>query len=846
MRQLKDYRNKRNFQQTPEPAGADQREPIAGGNLFVVQKHAAQRLHYDFRLEQDGVLKSWALPRGISLRPGEKRLAVQVEDHPLEYGDFEGVIPKKEYGGGTVMVWDRGRWQPATDNAKDDRIDFVLDGQKLHGSWTLARMSGRGNENGKNWLLIRRRSKSNKDKAFNDDESVLSGRSMTQIAKARDRVWSGRKETDAVLPDPAKLEAAHKRPLPADPQPQLASLSRRTPDGVDWVHEIKLDGYRILAQLESGEVRLLTRNGKNWSDRFHTVAKLLEQLPAKQALLDGEIVALAADGTTSFHKLQEALSNGRTEGLVYQVFDLLHLNGYDLTDVALLERKQLLAQLLKTARLDGNTIRFTEHLATDGSAMFQQACRLGLEGIISKRGASRYRSGRSRDWLKVKCIRQEEFVIGGYTDPGGSRSGFGALLLGAYNESKEFIYCGRVGTGFNERELHSLHAVLNDLQQTDSPFAGPVPDARSAHWVQPQQVIEVEFSQWTRDGRLRQPAFRGLREDLDADEIQLPSVQAVSKSAIDSAPARPARRKTRSRTGKMTVAGVKITHPERIVYSEQGVTKLQLARYYEEISHWILPHLASRPLSLLRCPEGSSEECFFQKHPRQTISGSVPRVQIEEKKGVKSYVYVQSAADIVALVQVGVLEFHPWGSCVDDVERPDTLIFDLDPAPGVDWPEVLRIARELRDRLENLGLTAFARITGGKGLHLVVPITPRDEWSAVKAFAHAVSERHARDDRQWITLNMSKSKRRGKIFLDYLRNGRGATAIASYSTRARPGAPVAVPVRWDELGPALHSDRYNVDNLRRRLAALRADPWEGFADARRPVTRQMRLAVGLK
>lgn len=858
MEKLEEYRHKRDFRHTSEPAGED-RSDAAVGHLFVVHKHAASHDHFDLRLEQDGVLRSWALPKGPSLEPGEKRLAIEVEDHPLEYAHFEGVIPKEAYGGGTVMLWDRGQWAASGKHGRD-RIDFELDGEKLQGAWTLTRMTGRNQKDGKQWLLIKRHDDGERQGpavSVDDDRSVASGRSMKQIAADRDEVWTtdadndGKSADTPAPPDPKALKGARKKALPREARPQLATLVREAPDGDDWIHEVKFDGYRVMARLEAGEVRLITRNGKDWTHRFPELAKKLTQLPVDNALIDGEVVSLGHDGISSFRRLQEALSSGRTASLVYQAFDLLYLAERDLNEVTLVERKRALAQLLEAAEFAGGSVRYSDHIDSQGRAFFERACRLGLEGIISKRASSHYHSTRSKQWLKVKCANHEEFVVGGYTDPGGSRSGFGSLLMGAFGDDGRLVYSGRVGTGFNTRLLESLSAKLRDLDALESPFDGPIPGARrSVHWVRPELVIEVEFTERTRDGRLRHPAFRGLREDRNPEEIRMPKDKSQDKGgdkdepASKATPAKDAPTR-RTRAGEAQVLGVRLTHADRVLYPEQGLTKLDLARYYEEIQDWVLPHLTRRPLSLVRCPEGRTNECFFQKHPRVAIPASVPRIDIAEKEGSAEYLYVEKAADLVALVQAGALEIHPWGSRIDDVERPDNIVFDLDPAPDVAWKEILRVAGTLRERLDSLKLSSFVRTTGGKGLHLVVPLEPKADWDEAKAFAKAIAQRHAEDDPKRLTANMSKAKREGRVFIDYLRNGRGATAVASYSVRAREGAPVSVPVRWDELNAALRSDRYTVENLRRRLAALREDPWAGFAAAARPITAEMRKAVGL-
>lgn len=822
---LKEYHRKRDFQRSPEPAGA---VPVSlAGQLYVMHKHAARQEHFDLRIEQDGVLRSWALPKGPSLESGEKRLAVEVEDHPLEYGGFEGTIPKGEYGAGTVMLWDVGHWQ-ADGRNDDEQVDFILTGVKLQGAWTLVRMhdKGAGRRKGKYWLLIKRTDHPRRQ-LHPDDMSVATGRSMTEIAEHRESHFR---------PEPPRVEnipGAHPAAPPAVLPPQLATLVEHAPSGSSWLHEIKFDGYRLMAHIEQGGVRLMTRNGHDWTTRLRTQARQLKGLPVNQAILDGELVALTEGGASSFRALQEALSRKQTAQLIYQIFDLVYLDGHDLSAVPLSERKKALAQLLQAAGCDREgLLRYSDHVQGQGPQFFEQACALGLEGSIAKRANATYRSGRSRQWLKVKCTQHHaEFVVGGYTPPSGARSGFGALLLGTFRNG-QLEYAGRVGTGFSRQQLSELHTLLQQREISRSPFApSPIlPGSRGVHWVRPQLVVQVEFTERTRDGLLRQPSFRGLREDVDPGQ--------VIEGATLEEPLR------RTSTGAVEVAGIPITHAERILYPEQGVTKLTLARYYETVQEWILPYLTRRPLVLLRCPEGR-EACFYQKHLAKSQARSIPRIPIREGRTVRDYIYVRSLADIVNLVQHGVLEFHPWGCQVEDIEHPDLLIFDLDPSPEVPWKELLRTARELRDRLKNIGLTAFPRITGGKGLHLVAPLRPRADWETAKRFAQAVAELHAQDEPHLLTTNMAKAKRHGRIFLDYLRNARGATAIASYSTRARQGAPVAVPLRWDELTPAVRSDHYTVETLRRRIGALKTDPWEGFYDEAVPLSAGLLRAVGL-
>ncbi|HEY0664885.1 MAG TPA: DNA ligase D [Gallionella sp.] len=845
---LNEYRRKRDFRRSPEPvatttpAGA---VPALGGHLYVMHKHAARRLHFDLRMEQAGVLRSWALPRGAPLEHGDKRLAIEVEDHPLEYGTFEGTIPKNEYGGGTVMLWDVGMWQQSGRN-DDQQIDFTLTGTKLRGAWTLVRMHHwdvHGKQ--KQWLLIKR-SDHPQHELHPDDLSVMSGRSMEEIAAGQEAHATEQRPAPPVA---SRLSGVRLAPVPAALPPQLAASVERAPTGDAWLHEIKFDGYRIVAYVASGKVRLMTRNGLDWTSRLRALARRLAMLPVQDAILDGELVALSASGSSSFRDLQETLSRKQTAQLTYQVFDLVHLDGHDLSSVPLLERKQAVAQLLNAAGFEpGSAVRYSDHVRGQGPEFFEQACSLGLEGIVSKRADAPYRSGRSTLWQKVKCAHQNaEFVVGGYTPPAGARSGFGALLLGTYrrdgNDGK-LEYSGRLGTGFSSRQLESLHAQLQREEIAHSPFvpSESLPRLRGVHWVQPRIVVAVEYVERTRDGLLRQPTFLGVREDVAPDEIEW------SAANLEEAPASATRAVRPATSGAVMIAGSELTHPERILYPELGVTKLALARYHETVHEWLLPYLAHRPLVLLRCPDGHREErktCFYQKHLPRTQAGSVPRVSIREEDGTGEYVHVRSLADILALVQHDVLELHAWGCRVEDVEHPDLIVFDLDPAPDVAWAEVLRTACVLRERLGQLGLTAFPRTTGGKGLHLVVPLKPKADWHVVKEFSRTVVELHAKDEPRLFTTNPSLAKRRGRIFLDYLRNARGATAIASYSPRARPRAPVAVPLRWEELSPAVRSDHYTVETLPRRLAALKADPWEGFFEAAVPLDAKRLKAVGV-
>ncbi len=827
---LEKYWAKRDFSQTREPEGKT--KAGSSGTCYVMHMHAASHHHFDLRLEEDGVLRSWALPKGPSLKPGEKRLAVQVEDHPLDYGDFEGVIPEGEYGAGTVMLWDHGEWKPRS-RPRKDRIDFELHGEKLKGHWTLVRIHDKkasGRNKDRNWLLIKR---SEGDPGQPDDRSVVTGRTLAQIAAEE----SPRENENTSFPDSKDLRHAGKKPLPDDLKVQLATLVEAAPKSDEWLHELKFDGYRLLARIDKGKVTLYTRNGKDWTRRFPVIARSLKRLPLSGAILDGEAVIPEADGSTSFRKLQEYLSSKSKKNAatpIFQIFDLLYLEGHDLTKVPLLERKQTLEQMLAAVKHD-DVLRYSDHLQGHGDHFYEQVCEMGLEGMVSKKADSTYRGGRQSSWQKTKCTQQDEFVVGGLTRPSGARKGFGSLLLGAWC-GDELVYAGRVGSGFNQRLLTDLSRRFKPLQRKTSPFTGDVPDQAGVQWVRPELVVDVEFTERTGSGALRHPVFRGVRDDKSAKEVQM----IGDSSKADASKLKAGKKKNTPGSGAATVAGVEITHPDRILFPDQGINKLDVARYYEDLAPEILAHLANRPLSLLRCPEGLEGDCFFQKHPEKNFARAVPRTQIAEKQGQKAtYLYATSIDDLVTLVQFGVLEFHPWGCHVDEVEKPDTLIFDLDPGPDVSWRIIAKAATSLRERLDSLGLTSFLQATGGKGLHLILPIKPERSWDEVKAFAHGIARAHAQDEPGRFTTNMSKSKRRGKVFIDYLRNGRGNTSIARYSTRARPGAPVATPLRWEELTSGATANRYHLNNIRRRMSALKSDPWEGYDDACNMLSKSM-------
>lgn len=785
---LKEYRKKRDFAKTSEPAGSRGK---AAGWSFTVQKHRARRLHYDFRLELDGVLKSWAVPKGPSFDPRERRLAVEVEDHPVEYGVFEGTIPKGEYGAGTVLLWDRGRWKPKGDpreGLRSGRLKFDLEGSKLRGGWTLVRLAGSPEESKTNWLLIKEK----------DAEARPS--SEFDVVALRPESVSRRKHGGVRRPK------GRGRP-PDFIEPQLALLVEKAPEGGGWIHEVKFDGYRILARLEGGRARLFTRRGNDWTAHFPALAAELGAL-GFDGWIDGELTVLDEKGVSSFQALQNALDLRQGDRLVYHAFDLLHHDGNDLRLRPLIERKELLASVLKVS----DSVRYSDHVEGSGGAFHRKACEMGLEGAVAKLAAGVHRPGRSPDWRKIKCMKRQEFVIVGYTEPAGARSSFGALLLGVNKEKDggELAYAGRVGTGFTERTLRELHARLKRLETASPPLSQPPSGAaaRGVHWTKPRLVAEVAYSGWTNDGVLRQPSFQGLREDKPAHEVVLEK------------PAEP--------EPKDSVAGVRLTNPGRVLYPDQGVTKRHLALYYESISDWALPRLERRPLSLVRCPAGREKHCFFQKHLGPEAPAHLKGIEIDEKKETTVYSYLVDLKGLLSLVQLGVLEIHPWGSRVETLERPDRIIFDLDPAPKVAWERVVDAAGAVRERLKQLGLESFVKTTGGKGLHVVAPLAPRAEWPEVKAFAKAVVDSLAAERPREYTGRLAKKDRSGRIFIDYLRNGRGATGIGDYSTRAKPGATVSAPVAWSELTPALRSDQFNVFNLPERLSRLKKDPWAGF------------------
>jgi bifunctional non-homologous end joining protein LigD len=862
---LEKYRAKRSFNVTAEPRGGRIKR---GGDAFVIQKHAASRLHYDLRLELDGVMKSWAVTRGPSLVPGEKRLAVHVEDHPIEYNSFEGTIPKGQYGGGTVMIWDRGRWTPEGDPHRayaKGKLDFTLEGHKLHGRWHLVRMRKRPGERQEPWLLIKSddeaaRGPNDPDILEEKDRSVVSRRTIEGIAKANDAVWQSNRSTDdnvktlktAAQPKKTAKTAAPKksaraskaksrtksraqlaradvlreRPkrargsrLPDFTPPQLATLHDTAPNDSAYVHEAKFDGYRLQARLDGGKVKLLTRKALDWTHKFKPVADALSQLNADAALIDGEVV-VEQNGVSDFSALQDALKHNKPN-FVYYAFDVLHLDGVDLTGEPLLARKAVLERLLKGAKPHG-VVRYSEHFEISGSQMLDHACQLNLEGVISKRRDAPYRSGRSDDWIKSKCHQNQEFVIVGYKDSTHLKGAIGALVLGYYENGK-FKYAGRSGTGYTMETARELWKKLQPLRR-DTPAFGKLPDeerGRKGIWVEPKLVAEVNFRGWTAQGHIRHTAFKGLREDKSASEVVREKTMATkAKSRKTAAP--PANRPAPAKSKAAASGPVKFTHPDRIYWTDVEITKQQLADYYTSVWDHIAPHLIERPLALVRCPAGVGGECFFQKHAAAGLISD--RIKRHKDKTGEELIYVEDLDGLLTLVQAGVLEIHVWGSTIDDVEHCNRIVFDLDPGEDLPWAAVNKAARELRERLADLKLESFVKTTGGKGLHVMLP-TNGTPWDEAKDFAHAMVLAMAADSPDKYVSKMTKSIRGGKIFLDYLRNGRGATSVVAYSTRSRAGAPVSAPVTWDELGPKLTPNKFTLLNIGRRLGAMKRDPW---------------------
>ncbi len=859
---LSEYWKKRDFGVTAEPKGTVAR---AGKQLaFVVQKHAASRLHYDLRLELDGTLKSWAVPKGPSFDPKVKRMAVHVEDHPLSYGGFEGVIPKGQYGAGTVIVWDRGEWVPLEDPAKGYRagkLKFELRGEKLRGRWTLVRMKAREGERQEPWLLIKENDLESRSAADYDVTEALPDSVLAGVAPGKKAIAT---KSKAVKAGPAKAPpakrptakatfraaaapklppAARKAALPLAFAPQLATLVEEPPSSGDWVYEVKFDGYRLLARIDGDDVRLFTRNGNDWTSRMKPLRDEVASLGLASGWIDGEIVVMNDAGNPDFQALQGAFDSARTRDIVYFAFDLPHFGGYDLTAAPLVERRRILEAALTGQRTQH--VRFSEAFDAPVADLLEGACRKGLEGLIGKRAQAAYSSARNTAWIKLKCNRRQEFVIAGYTDPKGSRKGFGSLLLGIHDDAGDLVYAGNVGTGFDDRLLDSLYAKLTALDTEKSPFAAP-PKGVKGHWVRPKLIAEVAFTEWTSEGRIRHPVFHRLRTDKEPRAITREQAKAPqSKPAggarvampatAKSSPATPSARPTDAATqaksaGKSgtALAGILITHPERVIDAKSMATKLDLARYYDAVAPRMLPHLVGRPIALVRAPGGIGGELFFQKHGEKIAIPGI--VQLDRKfwPGHPEMLEVASRESLVGAAQMNVVEMHTWNSTTKDITHPDRVIFDLDPGEGIDWATVKEATALTHRMLELLGLEAFVKTSGGKGLHVVVPLTPKWDYERVKDFSQQLVVHMTRTLPALFVAKSGARNRVGRIFIDYLRNGRGATTAAAFSARARPGLGVSVPVTWKELPGLTGADQWNIFNVFERLKRQRADPWKAY------------------
>jgi bifunctional non-homologous end joining protein LigD len=939
---LDPYHRKRRFDETPEPSGkampkaagrkASSRE-AAHALSYVIQEHDARRLHYDFRLELDGTLKSWAVPKGPSLDPSVKRLAVHVEDHPLEYGSFEGEIPPGNYGAGSVIVWDRGTWEPdggeahAREAYQAGKLKFTLEGDKLHGGWMLVRSHMRGSGDKEQWLLIKERDDDARSEAEFDvlakrPGSVLDGAAARGAGKGAARKTAAKhsaekradvhaasksatrssktakpkavtraraadaKKTDIVANRSAEslrtlaaspaIEGAKKAALPATFKPQLATLADTAPPGDDWSYEIKFDGYRVLMRIDhrtaKNPVQVYTRAGNDWSAKFSKQVGALAQLDLDSGWLDGEAVVLDRHDVPNFQALQNAFDANRPQDIVIYLFDLPFLNGYDLRGVPLVQRRAILRALLEGT--DDPILRFSEDFAFSADDLLKSACDMALEGIIGKRRDSHYTSARASTWIKLKCRRRQEFVIGGYTEPAGSRAAFGALLLGVYDGKGKLHYAGRVGTGFDATLLRAVKKELDKREQSRMPFA-VTPRERSrtpVHWVKPELVCECNFAEWTDERIVRQASFVSLRNDKPARQIvrEAPregaDVEQHSSERASEAPARKraakgaagkgdaarasaatesaaasatSKRVTKKGAPSESVAGVRISHPDRVIDQQTGTLKIDLVQYYESIADWMLPHLQDRPVSLVRAPDGIGGELFFQKHSQKL---SIPNVT--QYPGLDGdhppLITIESLKALIGAAQMGTIELHTWNALASNIEKPDRMVFDLDPDPALGWDKMIEAAQLTRTLLEELGLVSFCKTSGGKGLHVVVPLAKQAGWDEVKAFSQAVAQHMAATLPKHFAAKMGPQNRKRKIFVDYLRNNRGSSTVAAFSARARPGLGVSVPLAWDEVESTTGGDQWTVANVHERLEALHKDPWGGYAKTRQRITAAMK------
>ena len=818
------YWSKRDFAVTSEPRGARDEAAASGNALsFVIQKHHATRLHYDLRLELDGVLLSWAVPRGPSFDPTDKRMAIHVEDHPLSYASFEGTIPPRQYGAGTVIVWDRGTWEPAVDphqGLKEGKLVFTLHGHKLFGLWELVRIARPGDRQ-EGWILFKKRDRYARPRSEYDVVSALPDSVIAKPLKAATASSDG----------PA---GAVKTPLPATLAPQLASLASAAPTSGEWLWEIKFDGYRLMTRIADGKATLITRGGHDWSAKMPALVEALNGLALTSAWLDGEIVVLGPSGTPDFNALQNAFDRSRTDAIVYFLFDVPYFEGYDLRKVALVERRRLLKQLLDEHPDD--RLRFSADFDADAASIMESARRMGLEGVIAKRKDAPYESRRTETWLKLKNKLRQEFVVTGYTDRASGEAEVGSLLLAVHGDDGQLAYVGNVGTGWNAATAAALKARLKKIEVATSPFGATplhkhrwaVRDPAARHWVKPALVAEVEFADWTPDHQVRHAKFLGLRLDKDAKSVR-------RESAV--MPAGPA---LLTGKGGSTVGGIKVSHPDRVIDASTGVTKLELVRYVESVAEWMLPHLKGRPCSLVRGPNGVGGELFFQKHAESLQVAGLVQLDPALWPGHAALLEVPTKRALIASAQMNVIEFHTWNALSKKIDTPDRVVFDLDPGEGERWERVLEGATLVRGLLQELGLESWVKTSGGKGLHVVVPLAPRAGWDTVKDFAQAAVRHLAQVIPQRFVARMGATNRVGKVFVDYLRNSHGATTAAAFSARARPGLGVSMPIAWDDLGALKRGDQWTVRTAREHLSFQTADPWRGYWRCRQTLTAGLR------
>ncbi|MHC8394279.1 DNA ligase D [Pseudomonas sp. LB3P93] len=861
---LDDYNRMRDFSATSEPAAKRSARKTAKDHAlqFCIQKHDASRLHYDFRLELDGALKSWAVPKGPSLDPKVKRLAVHVEDHPIDYATFEGSIPEGHYGAGDVIVWDRGVWIPQEDPAKayaKGKLKFELQGEKLGGLWNLVRTHMPGKQ--EQWFLIKHQDSAAKpesdyDVVVAEPDSVLSDRTiLPKKAKTADKPKPVKKPARKVTPkkQSAQLTGAHKAKLPDQLKPELATLVEKAPQG-DWSYEIKFDGYRIMARIDHDEVKLFTRNGHDWTHKLPKQAEALASLGLESAWLDGEMVVADEQGVPDFQALQNAFESNRSGNIVYYLFDMPYLNGVDLREVPVEERRVALATVLKPNK--DPLLRFSDAFGEEPEALLNSACQMQMEGLIGKRLGSPYVSRRSSDWIKLKCKHRQEFVVVGFTDPKGARNAFGALLLGLHDrDSGELRYAGKVGTGFNETTLKHIYEQLKPLLAKKPAVANPPTgfDAKGVHWLKPVLLAEVAFAEMTKDGSVRHAVFHGLRDDKPAKDITEERPKAVkaqtTKKAAADKPAAAAKKQPAKAAPAPSQIGlgagkVRITHPDRVIDASSGTTKVQLAEYYASVAEWILPELKDRPVALVRAPDGIAGELFFQKNAERL---AIPGITTLDKEITgQPVMIINNAEALIGAVQMSTVELHTWNATSDNLDKPDRFVLDLDPDPALPWKSMVEATQLTLSVLDELGLKAFLKTSGGKGIHLVVPLTRKLGWDEVKDFSHAIVSHMAKLLPERFSAVSGPKNRVGRIFIDYLRNGLGATTICAYAARTREGMPVSVPVFREEVAQLNGGNQWNIHNVHERLAEVGDEPWADLKKTRQAITADMRRRVGMK